>query len=117
MNLLSVKEPTEHRNSACAELTTMAERELAALFSAVTELFGPEQARLAAEDWLHLFEGMNRLPASTREWRRVTIEILALVAKRVKRVHVRSNERPALVGADNRNFPGKRGGKSWQLQQ
>lgn len=30
----------------------MAERELAAFISAATELFGPEQARLSAEDWL-----------------------------------------------------------------
>jgi hypothetical protein len=31
---------------------TMAERELGAFISVVTELFASEQARLAAEDWL-----------------------------------------------------------------
>jgi hypothetical protein len=30
----------------------MAERGLSALIRAVTELFGPEQAKLSAEDWL-----------------------------------------------------------------
>ncbi len=58
--------------------------ELAALFTAVTELFGPEQGRLSAEDWLHVLEAMNGLPTSTREWRRVTVEVWARLAKRVK---------------------------------
>jgi len=31
---------------------TMAERELGPFISAVTELFGSEQAKLAVEDWL-----------------------------------------------------------------
>ena len=34
------------------KLMTMAERELGAFISAVTELFGSEQVSLAAEDWL-----------------------------------------------------------------
>jgi DNA-directed RNA polymerase specialized sigma24 family protein len=68
MNQLFVNAPTDHHNSTCAELVTMAERELAVLFTAVTELFGSEQARLSAEDWLHVLAAMNGLPASTREW-------------------------------------------------
>jgi len=35
-----------------AKLMTMAERELGVFISAVTELFGLEQVRLAVEDWL-----------------------------------------------------------------
>jgi hypothetical protein len=35
-----------------AKLMTMAERELGAFISAVTELFSSEQAKLAAVDWL-----------------------------------------------------------------
>jgi hypothetical protein len=35
-----------------ADLMAIAERELGAFIRAVTELFGPEQARLAAEDWV-----------------------------------------------------------------
>jgi len=30
----------------------LAERELASFIGAVTELFGPEQSRLSADDWL-----------------------------------------------------------------
>ena len=43
---------TNSDNQTFAPLMTMAERELGAFISAVTELFGTEQARLAAEDWL-----------------------------------------------------------------
>ena len=39
-------------NSTCEEQIKMAERELSAFIRAVTELFGPEQARLSTEDWL-----------------------------------------------------------------
>ncbi len=35
-----------------ADLMAIAERELGAFIRAVTELFGPEQARLAGEDWV-----------------------------------------------------------------
>jgi hypothetical protein len=86
MNQLSVDELTEHHNFSCAELIAMAERELAALFSAVTELFGSEQASLSAEDWLRVLATMNGLPASTHEWRGVTFKVLARLAKRVKPV-------------------------------
>jgi len=34
------------------EQTHLAERELSSFIAAVTELYGPEQARLSAEDWL-----------------------------------------------------------------
>jgi len=43
----------------------MAERELAAFMSAVTDLYGPEQARIAAEDWVEQFESMDTLPGLT----------------------------------------------------
>ena len=36
-------------NSTCREQILRAERELSAFVSAVTELFGPEQAKLSAE--------------------------------------------------------------------
>ena len=38
-----------------AELTAMAERELGAFIAAVTELFGSEQAKIAADDWIEEF--------------------------------------------------------------
>lgn len=83
MKQLSHNEPHRNGNSIRAELMTRAERELSAFFSAVTELFGPEQATLAAKDWLQQFEGMANLPRSTRDWRLMSIEASARLAKRV----------------------------------
>src|SRR5580692_5319684 len=48
-----------------AKLMTMAERELGAFISAVTELFGSEQVRLAAEDWLDELVLTETLPGLT----------------------------------------------------
>ena len=67
----------------CADLATMAEQEFSAFFHAVTASFGPEQAQLSAEDWLHEVVEMDRLPASLREWRRFTVKIVARLANRV----------------------------------
>jgi hypothetical protein len=61
----------------------MAEQEFSAFFRAVTQSFGPEQAQLSAEDWLHEVVEMDRLPASLREWRRFTVKIAARLANRV----------------------------------
>ena len=67
-----------------AKLMTMAERELGAFISAVTELFGSEQARLAAEDWLEELVLMEALPGLTRgDWRLITIAASARLANRV----------------------------------
>jgi plasmid stabilization system protein ParE len=82
MNQLS-HEPHNNRNSMCAELMIRAERELSAFFSAVAVLFGPEQAALAAKDWLQQLEVMAVLPASPREWRLLSIEVSTRLARRV----------------------------------
>lgn len=64
-------------------LMTMAERELGAFISVVTELFGSEQARVAAEDWLDELVLMETLPGSTsRDWRLITIAASARLANR-----------------------------------
>jgi hypothetical protein len=62
----------------------MAERELSAFISAVAELFGQEQARLAAEDWLDESESMDspRRPTS-RDWLAVTVAASARLANRL----------------------------------
>jgi hypothetical protein len=66
------------------KLMIMAERELGAFISAVTELFGSEQVRLAAEDWLDELELTETLPGLTsRDWRLITIAASARLAKRV----------------------------------
>ena len=71
-------------NSTCEEQIQMAERELSAFIGAVTELFGPEQARIAAEDWLDESELMDSPPRSTsRDWRAVTVAASARMARRL----------------------------------
>ncbi len=65
------------------DLMTMAERELSAFFSAVTELFGSEQAEPSAEDWLRELVSSNDVPASIREWRTLTVSAAAQLASRV----------------------------------
>jgi hypothetical protein len=83
MTRLSHSEPHQNGNSICADLMIRAERELSAFFSAVAELFGPEQAALADKDWLQQLEVMTDLPASSRDWRLMSIEASAQLAKRV----------------------------------
>jgi len=62
----------------------IAERELSAFVNAVINLFGPEQARVAAEDWLEESELMDAPPRSTvRDWRSVTVAASARMANRV----------------------------------
>jgi hypothetical protein len=62
----------------------MAERELAAFMRAVTELFGAEQARLSAEDWLDESGSKDSPPRSTtQDWRAVTVAAAARLAKRL----------------------------------
>ena len=72
-------------NSLHSDQMHLAERELSAFIAAVAELFGPEQARLSAEDWLDESELMNSpLRPSSRDWRTVTIAASArLIAARL----------------------------------
>lgn len=83
MNQLAIKKLPKNHNPNCADLMSMAGQELAAFFCAVTELFGSEQAELSAEDWLHELAAINGLPASTREWRRITLNVSTRLATRV----------------------------------
>ncbi len=70
-------------NSTCEGHIKMAERELSAFILAVTELFGPEQARLSTEDWLDELELMHSPHrATTRDWRAVTVAASARLANR-----------------------------------
>jgi len=79
-----VDELTNSNDQTFAKLMTMAERELGAFISAVTELFGTEQARLAAEDWLdELFIMEPLLGWTSRDWRSITIAASARLAGRV----------------------------------
>ena len=75
MNPLARDKTSKNPNSRCADLMTMAERELSAFFNAVTQLFGSEQAELSAEDWLHELIEIEALPTSAREWRLITAKV------------------------------------------
>ncbi len=69
---------------ADADLMAVAERELGAFIGAVTELFGPEQARLAADDWINELELMDGFPGPTkRHWRSITVAALVQFARRL----------------------------------
>jgi hypothetical protein len=71
-------------NSTHEQQMHLAERELSAFLRAVTELFGPEQAGLSAEDWLEEAALMDSPPRSTRrDWRAFTIAASARLANRL----------------------------------
>ncbi len=75
MNALAGYKPSKNFNFPCADVMTMAERELSAFFNAVTQLFGSEQAELSAEDWLHELIETEGLPTSARELRLITAKV------------------------------------------
>lgn len=83
MNQLAINQPPKNHTSGCTEEENTAERELTAFFKAVMNLFGPEQAELSANDWLNELTATEALPASTREWRAVTLKASARLAARV----------------------------------
>ena len=52
----------------------LAEKELSAFICAVDQLFGAEQARQSALDWIQELEGMEWPPGeSIPDWRRATV--------------------------------------------
>lgn len=75
--------PSSNLSSHCADLMTMAERELSAFFNAVAQGFGSEQAELSADDWLHELTEIDGLPVSNGEWRLITAKASARLASRV----------------------------------
>jgi hypothetical protein len=75
--------PRQPRNPDCADSMSLAERELAAFFGAVKELFGSELAELSAKEWLRELEATDDLPASTPEWQTPTAKASLWLANRV----------------------------------
>jgi hypothetical protein len=66
-----------------ANLILLAERELAAFAGAVSELFGPDQARVSTAEWIDELESLSwatRLGAS--DFRRITTAASARLAHR-----------------------------------
>jgi hypothetical protein len=73
------------QSPAYSDLVRKAERELGAFISAVTELYGAEQARLSAIDWLEQIEYSNNVPGSTsQEWRLVTVRAAVYLVYRLR---------------------------------
>jgi hypothetical protein len=67
-----------------AECLTYAENDLAALYGAVSQLFGLEQAQLTMDDWLSEFEGMEwPEESSIPNWRRPTLAAVSRLAERI----------------------------------
>jgi hypothetical protein len=87
MNHFALNRPLDN-DAPCTELLSMAQRELTAFFRAASALFGKEQAELSVEDWLREVEANRTLPASTREWRQVTVKVIAQLAERCGRSNV-----------------------------
>ncbi len=80
MNALAGYKPSKNLNFPCADVMTMAERELSAFFNAVVQLFGSEQSKLSAEDWLQELVQTDALPTSAREWRLITARVSTRLA-------------------------------------
>jgi hypothetical protein len=83
MNSRAGYEQLRDLNHPCPDLATMAERELAAFFNAISRSFGAEQAELAAEDWLQELIAIDGLPASTGQWRLITAKASTRLASRL----------------------------------
>jgi hypothetical protein len=66
-----------------AKLIAIAERELSGFFSAVGELFGPEEPALAAKDWLQQLKVMKTLPVLPRQFRQLSINASGRPTKRL----------------------------------
>ena len=61
------------------------ECELSAFVRAVTELYGPEQARISERDWLDESDLLDDPPRSeVRDWHSVTIAASARLADRLR---------------------------------
>jgi hypothetical protein len=70
-------------NSLYTDQMHLAERELSAFIAAIAELFGADQARMSAEDWLDESGLMDVSPRSThRDWRAITIAASVRLANR-----------------------------------
>jgi hypothetical protein len=71
-------------NPPCTDQIHLGERELSAFTAAVAELFGADQARMSAEDWLDELELSDVSPRSIqRDWRAITIAASARLANRL----------------------------------
>ena len=81
--LATISDAAIEDSSPCNALLIAAERELMALAGAVSELFGPDEARLSAEDWIRELKSNPGLPGpAERDRRRITVAALAQLGRR-----------------------------------
>jgi hypothetical protein len=77
---------TDQEGKSMAQHLASAERELSAFVTAVHQLFGPEQARYAADNWMEESEQTDwPSDAPVIDWRRGTISAAARLGGRDKR--------------------------------
>jgi hypothetical protein len=82
-------------SSPDAELQGSAQRELAAFYAAVSQMYGPEQATRAALDWIEALEKADPVAGgSPPSWRLTTIAAAGGLASRV----VKPPANPTLTG-------------------
>jgi hypothetical protein len=78
-------QPDSNNAGHWANPFALAARELGAFVKAVSDSFGPEQARLAADEWLEELESRSELSVSTpAAWRSITIAAAARAAVSLK---------------------------------
>jgi hypothetical protein len=76
---------TDQEGKSMAQHLASAERELSAFVTAVHQLFGPEQARYAADNWMEALERTDWLSqAPVIDWRKVTVAAAARLVGRNK---------------------------------
>ena len=77
---------TDQEGKSMAQHLALAERELSAFVTAVHQLFGPEQARYAADNWMEELEQTDwKSEPQAVDWRAVTIVAAARLVGRDKR--------------------------------
>lgn len=75
---------TIDEGAACNAVMTAAEIEFVAFTKAVDGLFGRDQARQSAEDWIDEVASRDSLPGpASREWRLITVAALARLSIRM----------------------------------
>ena len=79
-----MQSPDPFSDSIYLEQTYLAERELSSFVAAVSKLYGPEQAKLSANDWLDESELIDSPPRSEeRNWHAITVAAAARLASRI----------------------------------
>ena len=77
---------TDQEGESMAQHPASAERELSAFVTAVHQLFGPEQTRYAADNWMEELEQTDWIgEAQGTDWRAVTIAAAARLIGRDKK--------------------------------